>query len=630
MRTVLVVDDEARIVQLARDYLEHAGFAVLTASDGPSALEAARRHHPDLVVLDIGLPGLDGLDVTRALRRDSAIPIVMLTARDDELDKLLGLELGADDYLTKPFSPRELVARVKAVLRRTEGAAAPGDVIRAGEVVLDVPRMRAEVAGRTVDLTATEFGLLATMAASPGRIFTRSQLLDAVRGVAFESYERAIDSHIKNLRRKVEPDPREPRYVLTVYGVGYRFADDRELGPDGRDPGSPVSAGPGGGPPAGPPNRRWRADHGPSRPWNDPDWDRTDPLARQMRLRARIARRRDRRNGAPWHRRQGFGCIFAVLFLIVVGSLVTAIASVLSHLGPLPVVIVAVMGVVIVAALLRGTIGAARDLDRMLAATRRVEDGDYGVRVGKTHSDLPPIQELARGFDTMAARLQADEEQRRTLLADVSHELRTPLAIITGNLEAIVDGVYPPDPAHLAPILDETRVLERLIDDLRTISLSEAGMLPLHPEPTDPDLLIADVARSFRPSAEAASVAVIVDAADELPILEVDPVRIREVLSNLVANALRHTPAGGRVTIGGSVERESLVLTVTDTGPGIDPELLPHVFDRFVKGVDSRGSGLGLAIARGLVEAHGGSISVTSPAGAGTTFRVSLPLVTGG
>jgi DNA-binding response OmpR family regulator len=228
MRTVLVVDDEPRIVQLARDYLEHAGFAVLTAADGRAALEIARRRRPDLVVLDLGLPALDGLEVTRELRRDSAIPIVMLTARDDELDKLLGLELGADDYLTKPFSPRELVARVKAVLRRTERAAAPGDVIHVGDVVLDVPRMRTDVAGRAVELTPTEFGLLATMAGSPGRIFTRSQLLDAVRGVAFESYERAIDSHIKNLRRKIEPDPRQPRYVLTVYGVGYRFADERE------------------------------------------------------------------------------------------------------------------------------------------------------------------------------------------------------------------------------------------------------------------------------------------------------------------------------------------------------------------------------------------------------------------
>jgi DNA-binding response OmpR family regulator len=228
MKTILVVDDEPKIAQLARDYLEHAGFNVLIAADGPAALAAVRQRHPDLMVLDLGLPGLDGLDVTRELRRDSTIPIVMLTARDDELDKLLGLDLGADDYLTKPFSPRELVARVRAVLRRTERTAAvPSDLIRAGDVALDVPRMRAEVAGRTVELTATEFRLLKTLAASPGRIFTRSQLLDEIRGVAFESYERAIDSHIKNLRRKLEPDPREPRYVLTVYGVGYRFADER-------------------------------------------------------------------------------------------------------------------------------------------------------------------------------------------------------------------------------------------------------------------------------------------------------------------------------------------------------------------------------------------------------------------
>ena len=227
MKTVLVVDDEPKIVQLARDYLEHAGFAVVTAADGRAALDEVRRRRPDLVVLDLGLPRLDGLDVTRSIRGDSSLPIIMLTARDDEVDKLVGLELGADDYLTKPFSPRELVARVKAVLRRTERQAEPGDLIRAGDLTLDVPRMRAELAGRPIDLTATEFQLLATLATQPGRIFTRSQLLDAVHGVAFESYERAIDTHVKNIRRKLEPDPREPRYVLTVYGVGYRFADDR-------------------------------------------------------------------------------------------------------------------------------------------------------------------------------------------------------------------------------------------------------------------------------------------------------------------------------------------------------------------------------------------------------------------
>jgi len=229
-KTILVVDDESRIVDLARDYLEHAGFAVLTAADGPSALALARTRNPDLVVLDLGLPGLDGLDVTRQLRtgeRTAGLPIVMLTARDDELDKLLGLELGADDYLTKPFSPRELVARVRAVLRRADRPVGAGDVITVGDLTLDVPRMRTEVAGRTVDLTPTEFTLLATLARQPGRIFTRSQLLDALHGIAFESYERAIDSHVKNLRRKLEPEPRQPRYVLTVYGVGYRLADDR-------------------------------------------------------------------------------------------------------------------------------------------------------------------------------------------------------------------------------------------------------------------------------------------------------------------------------------------------------------------------------------------------------------------
>jgi two-component system alkaline phosphatase synthesis response regulator PhoP len=226
MKTILLVDDEPKIVQLARDYLEHAGFGVVTARDGREALQAVRQHRPDLVVLDLGLPEMDGLDVTRTLRRDSNLPIVMLTARDDEVDKLLGLELGADDYLTKPFSPRELVARVKAVLRRTVVALDKTDVIRAADVVLDVPRMRTEIAGRSVDLTSTEFQLLATLARRPGRIFTRGQLLDEVRGVTFESYERAIDTHIKNLRRKIEPDPRQPRYLLTVYGVGYRFAEE--------------------------------------------------------------------------------------------------------------------------------------------------------------------------------------------------------------------------------------------------------------------------------------------------------------------------------------------------------------------------------------------------------------------
>jgi DNA-binding response OmpR family regulator len=233
MKTILVVDDEPRIAQLARDYLEHAGFGVLVAGDGKSALHAIRTRQPDLVVLDLGLPELDGLEVTRTVREGSSLPIIMLTARDDELDKLLGLELGADDYITKPFSPRELVARVRAVLRRTERADATAtERVVAGDIVLDEAKLRTTVAGRPIDLTPTEFSLLLTLARQPGRVFTRAQLLDAVRGVAFESYERAIDAHVKNLRRKLEPEPHRPRYLITVYGVGYRLAEPIEPGSD--------------------------------------------------------------------------------------------------------------------------------------------------------------------------------------------------------------------------------------------------------------------------------------------------------------------------------------------------------------------------------------------------------------
>jgi two-component system alkaline phosphatase synthesis response regulator PhoP len=225
MKEILVVDDEPRIADICRDYLQRAGFKVVTASNGADALAIARTKHPDLIVLDLGLPKMDGVDVTKALRKYSDVPIVMLTARVEEADKLIGLELGADDYLTKPFSPRELVARVRAVFRRTDVQPGLADVIRAAGVTLDVARMQARVQGRSIELTSTEFELLATMMRQPGRVFTRGQLLDAIRGERVESFERAIDAHVKNLRRKIEADPRAPKYVLTVYGVGYKFTD---------------------------------------------------------------------------------------------------------------------------------------------------------------------------------------------------------------------------------------------------------------------------------------------------------------------------------------------------------------------------------------------------------------------
>jgi len=227
MKTILVVDDEPKITQLVKDYLERAGFGVLIAHDGKIALSLAKTEKPDAVILDLGLPHLDGLDFTREFRKTSNAPIIMLTARSEETDKLIGLELGADDYMTKPFSPKELVARVRVVFRRIENATNAGlEMIRVADLSLDVPRMRVTSENREIEeLTPTEFELLATLARQPGRIFTRAQLLDAIHGVAFESYERAIDAHVKNIRRKIEIKTSEPRYILTVYGVGYKFTD---------------------------------------------------------------------------------------------------------------------------------------------------------------------------------------------------------------------------------------------------------------------------------------------------------------------------------------------------------------------------------------------------------------------
>jgi DNA-binding response OmpR family regulator len=225
-KRVLVVDDEPKIVEVVGDYLRNAGFSVTTAADGEGAIASARARPPDLVVLDLGLPGLDGLDVARDLRRASPVPIIMLTARREEADRVLGLELGADDYLVKPFSPRELLARVRAVLRRTEGPQVERERFVAGDVTVDTGRRQVTVDDRLVDLTATEFDLLVELARQPGRVFTRAQLLGALHGVVVESYERTVDAHIKNIRRKLEPDPRRPRYLLTVHSVGYRFADD--------------------------------------------------------------------------------------------------------------------------------------------------------------------------------------------------------------------------------------------------------------------------------------------------------------------------------------------------------------------------------------------------------------------
>jgi DNA-binding response OmpR family regulator len=227
---ILVVDDEPRIVDIVRVYLQREGYRVLTAADGNAALDVARRERPDLVLLDLMLPGLSGWDVCRALRAEGGPAIIMLTARDDTTDKVVGLELGADDYVTKPFDPHELVARVRAVLRRGSHAPTGSQVstqaITRGDLAIDSERHEVRRAGESVSLTPTEFSILETLASQPGRVFSRMQLLAATQGDAFEGYERSVDSHVKNLRQKIEPDPRNPRYVITVFGVGYKLSED--------------------------------------------------------------------------------------------------------------------------------------------------------------------------------------------------------------------------------------------------------------------------------------------------------------------------------------------------------------------------------------------------------------------
>ncbi len=319
--------------------------------------------------------------------------------------------------------------------------------------------------------------------------------------------------------------------------------------------------------------------------------------------------------------------VVASVVLSLVGLLGGGSAPALPQLAAFVVLLTGSVAFVAIGRLFRAT---ASTLDELVAAARRVEGGDYGVRVGSPRRGPRPLRDLVHGFNTMAERLEADARQRRSLLADVSHELRTPLSVVQGHLEAIADGVYPPDEAHLATILDETRVMARLVDDLRTVALSETGSLPLHREPTDLGVVVGDVVASFGSAADAADVKLNVEVDESVPLLDVDPVRVREVIANLVANALRYTPASGSIRITATVAGPpsgggEVRVAVSDTGSGIPADVLPHVFDRFWKSPDSRGSGLGLAIARNLVHAHGGEIGADSPAGDGTTIWFTLP-----
>ena len=448
MRTILVVEDEPQIAGLVRDYLEHAGFAVITAGDGAAALALVRARRPDALVLDLGLPRVDGLDVIRAIRRDSRVPILILSARGDETDRVAGLELGADDYVVKPFSPRELVARVRAVLRRAEAVPLADERIVAGDLALDLVRRRVTVAGRDVTLTPTEFELLATLAREPGRVWTRSQLLDAVHGFSLETLRAG--------HRRPHPQP------APEAGAGRDVAALRPHGARrGLCPGGAGRVSDHGAPQGGPSRWQGRRRHGRGRgagrrrrdgrlhgAWASSCWWAWSRRSRRGSRHRSSASSRLRRRRRPSPRSPSWwsSCWRSWPGIRVFGS-------------------------------------AVRPLGEIASATDRLADGEPGVRVRVRGPR--PVRGLAASFNTMAERLDRSRDERRAMLADVTHELRTPITVVQGGLEAMLDGVHPYDEDHVAPLLAETAVMGRLLDDLRTLSLADVGALTLHREPAD-------------------------------------------------------------------------------------------------------------------------------------------------
>jgi signal transduction histidine kinase len=304
-----------------------------------------------------------------------------------------------------------------------------------------------------------------------------------------------------------------------------------------------------------------------------------------------------------------------------------ALGGMVTHFGAGPVAVAtAIFLLVVWTSGLTGMRRITRPMANLSEAARKIEAGDYSARVPEYGS--PDMRSVARAFNSMSARLKTIDEQRRDFLADVTHELRTPLSVIRGQAEGIADGVYPGDQAHLTPILDAAHAMERLVDDLRTLVQTDAGNLVLSKEPTDIETLVHDTVASFRSRADLAGVAMTVEMPEKAPMLEVDPTRIRAAIGNLLSNAIRHTPSGGWIKAAISSTAEEVTITIADSGEGIPADLLPRIFDRFVKGPGSNGSGLGLAIARHIITAHGGRLELANTSPSGVVARIALPIRT--
>ncbi len=634
-QTVLVVEDEASIASFVSLYLKNAGYSVRTASTGSEALTQVAADQPTLIVLDLNLPDIDGIEVCRRIRKSADVPILMLTARDEDVDKIIGLEVGADDYLTKPFNPRELVARVKSVLRR----AAPdrkeleSAQIRHGDLVVDAGRREVHVGEQEIQLAPKEFDLLWELLDHRGLVLTRDQLLERVWGYTFAGDTRTVDVHVRQLRRKLgDASPKsyalhrarsEVRREVTGLTQLYAFqatntnvdlpsrtieraiADRLFFVP--RAPGIEVFPG---------------STQVPKLPSSVVD------LARVRAGNTVVFEFRP-----PGSHTTYIGAAHPLVLgktknfwgALVVGKrkdlLQTRVAPLLGRLG------LALLGGLLVSGLLAAYL--SRRLTRPVLELSRIADevarGNYDVDV----PDVPggsEIGHLADRFREMAERLHEAEQLERNFLMSVSHELRTPLTAIRGHVAALSEGLVEDAQARavsLETIAAETERLARLVGDVLDLAKLDAHRFTLLEEEVDMEQLVARAYSTFNEEARRRDIDYRTDLRAR-PVIMSDGDRVLQIITNLLSNAFRWTPDGGRIELELESENGAVSVSVSDTGPGIVADERERIFRPFWSR-DGGGTGLGLAIARELAQALGGDIAVETEVGKGSTFELVLP-----
>ena len=581
MATVLVVDDEPIVRDVVSRYLERDGHRIVEAGDGDEARGLIEREAPNLVVLDVMLPGkTDGLALCRWIRSTSDLAVILLTARGEETDRIVGLELGADDYVTKPFSPRELATRVRTVLRRAQPAAPPPQRVEVGSLVVDAGRHEARKDGRLLSLTSREFDLLWFLASNANRVFSRDQLMARVWGYAAALDTGTVTVHVRRLREKLEDDP-------------------SQAGPDRDRLGCRLPA----------PRMTAFA------------------LALGVGVLAGCV-----------------GAVLVVRFLPTLRLQLGALAL-LAVCLPLGVVIASglvmfdmhdaeILAIAIASAVfaLAGAVLLSRwilrPLERLRVASARLARGDLSARASE--SGPRELVELSSSFNEMATNLEQLFDARRQLVAWASHDLRTPLASLRAMVEALEDGLAGPE-EYLPAIREQLETLSLLIEDLFELARIDAGVLTLDVRDEPLSELVSTCLRALDAEARARNVHLEARLDPSDPAVRIAPDKVERVLLNLLTNALRHTPSDGAVSVVVQPNSDHVVVAVEDTGAGLAPGAAQRMFERFWRDDDSRarvsgGAGLGLAIAQGLVHAHGGTIWAENRGGGGARVAFTLPL----